>query len=895
MFDKDIIRNKWLFALLILCFVQTVTGNNSISDTPNPKFAFAQVRDGSSITDLIDLNGIWEFKAIDEDTWMKAEVPSTVWTDLMRAGRIDVDPFYRDNELKVQWVEKKEWEYRKYFNISEDFLKHDKIVLDCRGLDTITEIYLNGKLLVKTINMFIEYEFDIKPLLKTGKNEIHIIFRSILEWNRQQVAADPNVSEQLISSKGNVFFGRKEGSDYGWDWGVRLLTCGIWRSIRVAAYDTGRIIDLGVRQDLSKSSQAILNITTEIEQFNEKDLDLNIQILFDEEMVSQVEAKVSSNKIEKQMTIEDPKLWWPNGLGDQPLYTVIATLKNGSTVVHTKKVKIGLRTVEIVREKDERGESFGIHVNGHLIFCKGANWVPADALPDRITEEKYIHLLSSCKESNFNMIRIWGGGLYEPDIFYEYCDENGILVWNDFTFAVGPFMATESYLENVRNEITNVVRRLRHHPSIALWCGNNESEGNMAGGQRWIERYEGVDWENYDKIFHELIPQTAALYDPDRPYWPSSPHHPLDREKKNPDYNTISGNAHTYAVWGGRRDFSAFKEMGKYRFMAEFGFQSLPDMETIRAFTAPEDRYFSSRIIDHHEKSGGPYRPGSTIGTTKIARHVCDMFIMPKDLENWVYISQILQAEGMKIGCEAMRRAYPASTGALYWQLDDNWPVTSWSGMDFFGRWKALQYMAKHFFNPVLVSGEVENTQTKIWGTSDLREEISVKLEWELGKFGTGIIKTGEEIVALKSNSSTLLMELDLDENIGENPEFITYRKFCYENRANYYLNYKLIQNGSILSSNISFFVKPKYLNLKDPGLKTKIKKKDGHLAVTISAENFAAYVCLGLKNSYARFSDNYFHLLPGEKKQIEVIESEVTEKMFKEQFFAKSLIKSYQ
>ncbi|MFQ6115909.1 MAG: glycoside hydrolase family 2 protein, partial [bacterium] len=451
-----------VFALMVLIRSQAQMGAGLVrlakaESPPSSKFAFAQIRDGASVAATIDLNGTWQFKATDEEEWREAMVPSTVWTNLLRVGRLE-DPFYRDNELKVQWVEKKEWEYRRTFQVDENFLNHEKIILDCRGLDTIAEIYLNNTLVAKTQNMFIEYEFDVKPLLRAGENQIRVIFRSILEWNKKQIESEPKVV--WANEKGNIFFARKEGSDFGWDWGVRLLTCGIWRSIRLAAYDVGRISDLVVRQNLANPKKAVLNVIAEIERFAARKLDLEIQILLDGKIVSETKASVSGEKVGKQIPIKNPRLWWPNGWGDQPLYTVIATLKDGKAVVHTRKIRIGLRTIELVREKDARGETFGFKVNGHLIFCKGVNWVPADALPDRLTEAHYKHLLSSCVEANMNMIRLWGGGLYEPDIFYDYCDEHGIMIWHDFMFAVGPFIAHPSYLEDVRQEIANVVKRL---------------------------------------------------------------------------------------------------------------------------------------------------------------------------------------------------------------------------------------------------------------------------------------------------------------------------------------------------------------------------------------------------------------------------------------------------
>ena len=854
-----------------------------------PRLAFAQNRDGSSCADTIDLNGPWQFKATDEEQWQEALVPSTVWTDLLRVGRLE-DPFYRDNELKVQWVEKKEWEYRRTFQVDSAFLRHDRIILDCRGLDTITEIYINGSLVAETCNMFIEHEFDVKPYLQPGENRVHIIFRSIIEWDRQQVASEPKVT--WTNSKGRTFFSRKEGSDFGWDWGVRLVTCGIWRSIRLAAWDVGRITDLGVRQDLSDPARARLQVTAEVKQYADRALDLVLQILLNDEVVSGAEAPVAGSKVKATLRVEDPQLWWPNGWGEQPLYTVVASLMDGDTEVHRKSIKIGLRTVELVREPDERGETFGFKINGELIFCKGINWVPADALPDRLTEKHYLHLLSSCKAAHMNMIRLWGGGLYEPDIFYEYCDENGIMIWHDFMFAVGPFIANESYLANVETEITDVVRRLRHHPSIVLWSGNNECESNMGGGQSWIQEYDAVTWREYDKIFNELIPRTAARYDPDRLYWPSSPHHPLDRDKRNPDWETGSGDAHIWDIWHGGEPFSWYTENLDFRFLSEYGFQSLPDMETIRAFTAPGDRYFPSYVLDHHNKCGkqGNPRPGNT----RIARYMANLFNLPTDLENWIYVSQVMHAEGMKVGTEAFRRNFPHTTGALYWQLNDNWPTISGSSIDYYGRWKALHYFAGRFFSPVLVSSLVQGTKVSIWGVNDRLKPVIAQLEWTLARFDGDEVKQGTQEVELPANSSTLIAQLDFEEEVGENPEHGTYRKESYENRSRYYLSYRLVGAKRVLSSDVAFFVPPKYLQLEKPHLKCKIKSMDGQLIVTVSADGFAAYVALGLKNGYARFSDNYFHLLPGETRRVEVIEAEVPDQEFRKQFLLKSLVDSY-
>jgi beta-mannosidase len=459
-------------------------------------------------------------------------------------------------------------------------------------------------------------------------------------------------------------------------------------------------------------------------------------------------------------------------------------------------------------------------------------------------------------------------------------------------FATGPYLAVDSYLKNVREEILDVVLRLRHHPAIALWCGNNESEMNMAGGQNWLKNFPTTSWADFDKIFYEAIPQTAALYDPDRPYFPSSPHNPLDREQKRPDWQTTSGTAHTYEVWSGEKRFDAYNEMGKYRFVTEFGFESLPHAETIRAFTKPEDRYFPSAILDHHDLTGT--KPNQNQGNVRTAQYAADMFRMPAGMMNWITISQILQGEGMKMGCEALRRNFPNSTGALYWELNDNWPVISKSSIDYFGRWKALCYMAKRFFSPVLVSGVVRNDSALIYASNDLPNEKQCKLEWSLFRFNGKLESSGSIDVLLAPLKSTILTRLDFSKLVKENPDLSTYRKESYRNREKVYLSVRLIAGDSILSSNVLFFVPPKYWQLEKPDIKYSITTENGRKKIILSANRFAPYVELGLIDGYARFSDNFFHLLPGESKTVYVVSSEVPDDQFSKQFYVKSLIDTY-
>jgi beta-mannosidase len=859
-----------------------------MSTEQHSPLAFTQIPDTEKVAAAIDLNGAWQFKATDESVWLDACVPSTVHSDLIRGGRLE-EPFYRDNEFKAQWVEKKEWEYRRAFRVDESFLAHGAIVLDCRGLDTIAEIYVNGSLVARTRNMFVEYEFDVKSLLRVGENEIHIVFRSILEWNKQQVAQEPRVIWE--DEKGNYYCARKSGTDFGWNWGLRLLGCGIWRPIRLAAYNTARITALWVRQDLRDPNRAMIEVNAEIEHSSARELALEIQVLLDGKVVSQTTIPAASEKIQAQIAIDNPRLWWPNGWGEPTLYTVVATLKTSAANVHTRRIRIGLRTIELVQERDERGQTFGFKINGHLIFCKGANWIPAGALKDRLTVAHYRHLLSICQETHMNMLRVWAGGIYEPDCFYDLCDDLGIMLWHDFMFASGPYFANASYLENVRDEIANVVRRLRHHPSIVLWCGNNEQESDMP---KWVEQWKTVTWEDFDRVFYETIPQTAAQHDPDRPYWPGSPHHPLDRKAQNSDYESASGDTHLWDVWHADQPFTWYVDHLDYRFVSEFGFYSLPTPETIRSFTVPEDCYFSSRILDLHNKTGRKSRRDEDLGNMTIARYAASMYRMPKGFENWVYLSQVMHGEGMKIAVEAYRRNYPHTTGALYWQLNENWPTISGSSLDYYGRWKALQYMARHFFNPILVCGWVEGAHIRIWGVNDFLHEMPGTLQWTLARFDGSEIERGTQDARLPANTSTLFAELDFERVVGENPTHATYRNTNYANRSQYYLAYRLVQGERVLSSNVSFFVPYKYLTLEPPRLKCELKQENGVWLVTVSAERFAAYVELGLKNGYARFSDNYFHLLPGETRRVQIVECGISAEQVRRQLYVKSLLDSF-
>jgi len=847
--------------------------------------AFAREDDSQTPAATLDLGGAWRFRAVGETDWAEALVPGTVHADLLRTGRIE-DPFYRDNELKAQWVEGREWEYEHDFEVAPVLLAADRVMLECRGLDTIAELTLNGRPLAKTINMWIEYAFDVKSRLRPGINTLRIVFRSPLAWSEAQRRTEPKAksfcrpgSPGLDARKGLSFWLRKEACSFGWDWAPRLVGCGIWKAIRLAAYEAGRIEDVSIGQDLTNPKSARLTVETQVALFAGEKLQLEIEVKLKSRRIASAMQRVSaSERIRTVLEVPQPKLWWPQGWGRQPLYTVTFTLRADGRVAHEQRRRIGLRTVELLREKDARGEGFAFRVNGRVLAAKGANWVPLDALPGRLTEAHYRRMLDAARDANFNMLRIWGGGRYEADVFYEACDERGLLVWHDFMFAVGPYIANAAYVANVRSEISNVVRRLRHHPCIALWCGNNESESNMTTGHAWTKHHPTATWAEYDAIFHRAIPREVAKHDPARPYWPSSPHHPRDRAKRGADWEGGSGNAHSWKVWHEAEPFSYFERFSRMRFVTEFGFESLPPTETIRAFTAPADRRFNSYVLDHHEKAGVMKRSVLEVsppdrGSARLARYVAGYYPMPGNLEEWVYITQLMHGEGLRVGVEAVRRAFPSATGVLFWQFGDIWPVTSYASVDYHGRWKGPQYFARRFFNPVLVGAEVKDTAVTLWASNDGLNPMQARLEWRLARFDNTIVERGETTVSLAAGASKVLARLSFPQ-VAEDPAHATYRNDSFANTGRYYLWYQLRRDLRVLSANAAFFAPAKYLQLPDPALRVTWRRRGDRHFASVSSRAFAAFVELSLRRGYAQFSDNFFHLLPGEVREVEVTDA---------------------
>ncbi|MBR0215423.1 MAG: glycoside hydrolase family 2 protein, partial [Clostridia bacterium] len=631
--------------------------------------------------EYLSLNGTWQLEAEGSDHKIDASVPGSVYSALLKAGEIP-DPFWRDNEMKVLPLMEQDYRYSRKFDVSAAILSRGHILLRCHGLDTLASIRINGQAVGNTDNMHRTWLFDVKSLLKTGENEIEIRFASPTKYIREAFAAH-RVEGTEDAMEGFPFL-RKAHCMFGWDWGPRLPDCGIWRDLELIAFDSARIRDVLIRQK-HEGRQVTLSVNTHVERFDSKPFLIMVKITAPDGRTYTGQGENCS------ILIEDPELWWPAGFGEQPLYRADVTLiMEGIEQDHWTK-RIGLRTLSICRDKDPdgKGETFCHIVNGVKIFAMGADYIPEDNLLARRSPERTRRLLEDARLANMNTIRVWGGGCYPDDWFYDICDELGLLVWQDFMFACAVYDLTEEFDKNIRAEVNDNVRRLRHHPSLALWCGNNEMEDFVRQGNWVTEKKQAAD---YIKMYEYIIPEVLKQEDPDTFYWPSSPSSGGSFDEPNsPD----RGDVHYWDVWHGLKPFTAYRKF-LFRYVSEFGFQSFPCMATIRSFTEPEDRNSFSYVMEKHQRNAS--------ANGRIAEYLSQTYLYPTSFEAFVYASQLLQAQAMQYGVEHWRRNRGHCMGTVIWQLNDCWPVVSWSSIDYYGRWKALHYYEKRFFAPVLIS-----------------------------------------------------------------------------------------------------------------------------------------------------------------------------------------------
>ncbi len=789
----------------------------------------------------LSLGGSWQLRQVGEDKTIPAQVPGGVHTDLLAAGLIP-DPFYGANELDVMWVAEQDWQYMHKFQVPDSLLDEDQVILACDGLDTLGHVEINGKLVGSFENMFRQYRWDVKSLLHPGENEIVFTFDSVVKYVAEQEGKRPMLGvSQAIPGGPHV---RKAPCQFGWDWGPMLPPVGIWKDLRLEGYSAARIEDVHLRQHLQEGL-ARIEAGLKVERWQDEGLTMVVKVTAPDGQAWERQEDIQGQAGVAAVEIPDPQLWWPNGYGEQPLYTVVVRLKAGQRELDARTYQVGLRTIELRHQPDQWGESFTFVVNGVPIFAKGADWIPADSFPTRISDAYLEDLIRSAAEVHMNMLRVWGGGFYEEDRFYDLCDRYGILVWQDFVFACSIYPDRQDFFENVRQEAVQNVRRLRHRASLALWCGNNEME------QGW------VDWgwnkpqnpENqrlkmaYDRMFHHLLPGVVAAEDPDRSYWPSSASSGIPFSEPN---GQARGDCHYWDVWHGRKPFTAYRETYP-RFMSEFGFQSLPPMETIKAYAAEKDWNMTSYIMEHHQRSFK--------GNGLMISQMTDTFRMPKDFPMLVYLSMVLQAEGIRYGVEHWRRNKNRVSGILYWQLNDCWPVASWSSLDYFGRWKALHYMARRFYAPVLLSIEDVDTSMNIWVTSDQAAAWDGIVEWKLAKLSGEVLDSGQVSVALQPQESKQVFSRTFD--------------LPFNDRRNVVFVCALKQGDRLVSARLATFTPNKHLELVDPQLEVAVHQDGDQAVFVLSSRALARFVELTLAGKNVIFSDNYFDVLPGSPVQV--------------------------
>ncbi len=815
----------------------------------------------------------WTFKMVDDTAWLPATVPGYVHTDLLANGIIE-DPFYRLNERHLQWIDKKDWEYRTTFNIDKETLEKDVVELNFKGLDTYADVFLNNQLILEADNMFMQWQVSCKKYLKPGENILRVVFKSPINIGLEKreglgyfLPGAENDQSELggLGDKKTCVFSRKAQYHFGWDWGPRLVSSGIWQDVELMAWDKCKLVDVNIVREGLSENEATLVSKIEIESVGVEEVNIVGYIDSEKKFGQKTTLSKGINKVNIPFNIKDPELWWTNGLGGQKLYNVEIQVKDGDKILSSKNLNIGLRTIEVIQKPDSIGKSFYFQVNGEPVFMKGANYIPQDIFLSRVDDGDYEKLIKSAVEANFNMLRVWGGGIYEKDIFYDLCDKYGILVWQDFMFACAMYPGNKEFLDNVKKEATQNVKRLRNHPCIALWCGDNEilSAWNRWGWKENVLKNQGqniVDtvWKAYDDIFHNILPEVVRNLDPQKLYWSSSPSAGFGELE-----NGKSGDNHYWGVWWAKEPFSKYKETIP-RFMSEYGFQSFPELNSVKKYALESDWDINSEVMKSHQRS--------SIGNVTIEEYMKRDYRDPGNFPMFLYVNHVLQAEGIKIAIEAHRRNMPLCMGSLYWQINDCWPVASWSGIDNFGNWKAMHYFTKKAFNEVLVSPDIDaNNQFKVSVVSDKLKNIDAKLKLSIIDFYGKLLWADEKKIEIGANSSNIYFKENLDKLLNG------------MERGQILLHAEVLNNDDeLLSENIIYFKAVKDLELPKPKIKHSIKETGNDFSIKLTTNKLAKNLYLRADGLEGHFSDNYFDLLPRESKTVKFTSNkEITLKEF--------------
>ncbi len=802
---------------------------------------------------------------IGTDDWMPAKVPGVVHLDLMN-NKVISDPFLRDNESKVQWIGDTGWEYVNAFDNSEKNMSWRHIEMIFMGLDTYANVYLNDSLILVADNMFREWVVDIKSLLHVGTNTLRVQFPAV---NQKIKSIYDRLPNKLPGDEKVVC--RKAAYHFGWDWGPKFVTSGIWRPVYLRYRNAVNVA--GVQFIQKNLTDSIADLSAQFTIDAELDDSVSIR-LFDDttEIVRQTRLlNRGTNVIRSDFSILNPARWWPNGMGDPTLYNFGYEIYVGKRLVDKGLQRIGLRTIELVQDIDPIGKSFFFKVNSIPVFIRGANYIPQDNFLPRVKDSSYIALIRDVKEANMNMLRVWGGGIYENDIFYDLCDENGIMVWQDFMFACAMYPGNKEFLDNVREEAIQNIVRLRRHPCIALWCGNNEiDEGWKNWGWQKLYNYSSEDsasiYNNYRLIFSTILPSNVKRFDTLRSYIPTSPLHGWGRPE-----SMTEGDSHYWGIWWGKEPFTVYEnKVG--RFMSEYGFQGFPDFGTIQKFTSPKDRFIGSKVMKAHQKHPAGYET--------IDEYLLRDYKKPKDFESYLYVSRLLQAKGIKLAIEAHRRAKPWCMGTLFWQLNDCWPAVSWSSRDYYGKKKALHFAIPASFNNLLVSPVVEDGRVRVYISSEKNELIKGILFVKLIDFKGNIYANEEFPIEISGNVSLIYFDTLKTAYLGKlNPaEALCLVNFKDSNDKNY--------------KNLLYFVSPKDLSLPVPMINKQVIETPTGYRIELSCDKLAKNVIISsIVNG--EFSDNYFDLLPGESVDVKFTTSKRFSKMA-DMIVVKSLTDSY-
>ncbi|WP_026515900.1 beta-mannosidase [Butyrivibrio sp. MC2021] len=801
----------------------------------------------------IFLHENWKFKRTDEDIFHNATVPGSVFQDLID-NKLMEDPYYRNNEDKAKEFMNYDYEYITEFSSSsfDSYMAASEVFLRFEMVDTLADIYLNDMLLGSPNNMHLSYEYPVKKLLK-DENKLRVVFHSPIKYIKEKFKEDPLLGTEDCT-RGFPHL-RKAHYMFGWDWGPRLADMGLQRPVSLLFAEKARLSDFYIIQDhsdgvtikISGSSQVLDNTTGS---------SVNVKYT-----VTAPDSNVIGKDIpvNKEFKIPDPQLWWPNGYGDQPLYTVEIDLFDNETekLLDSQTKRIGLRTMEISTEKDEYGSEFAHKVNGVKIFAMGADYIPQDNILPRVNKERTRTLLKHCKDSNFNCIRVWGGGYYPEDDFFDICDELGLVVWQDLMFACAVYRLTEDFERTITEEIYQNVTRIRHHASLGLWCGNNEME-LFVGQEHWGAK--NTLKSDYVKMYEYLFPRLLKNLDPQTFYWCASPSSGGGFDDPN-DENR--GDAHYWEVWHGNQPFTAYRQF-HFRYLSEFGFQSFPSVKTIETFTEPKDRNIFSYVMEKHQRNNA--------ANGKIMNYMSQTFLYPESLKDVVYYSQLLQAEAIKYGVEHFRRNRGRCMGTVYWQLNDCWPVASWASIDYYGRWKALQYYAKRFFAPLLISCEERGfldqclsvndeidelvKSIKIYVSNETMQNRDVIAVWQLRNSKAEILRQENSLLTVEALTSEFVQEEVFDDiDIHEN-----------------YVSFALIDHDTdeLLSEGTVLFCPPKHFNFADPGLTFTVNGDE----ITVSSSAYAKSVEIRNENDDLLLSDNYFDL-NAESKTVKILSGE--------------------